>query len=714
MKHFLAQRKKIFLAIFSLLLITPIKWVSALSIFSLAYAGYMDILEWTANALLQVVTSITLLAGTVLNYVLKFTIVDMKANIASIGVVEVWGVIRDVANMGFIFVLLYAAILTIIGQGQDNKKLIVNVVIAAILINFSLFITNLVIDAANMLALFFYSTMVPASALVKGSDAFTNLGLANSLMDPLKLSSLYLPEGDGLAASQIIIIGIMGSMVALIAAFVFFAVSILFIIRFVVLVFLMILSPIAFVAGVLPGINKHAQQWKDALVGQAFFAPIYFLLTWVVIKLANQLSELPGVTGTMATGIGGIQKYNVDGTLVHQTDPNAISIIVNFGIIIILLITSLVIAKEWANKAGPGVGKLTKWATGAAGSASFGLAGRVGRGTFGAAGSAVSDNEKLKAVAAKGGVAGMGARLTLAAGRKTAGASFDMRGTAIGGSLDAGKAQKGGFTDDLKKAAEKKKKYGESLGPSDITKDETKENLKRLKEREKEIGSEAISTIDASFKKPPALQKLEQQIETAKKMAENPTMSEPGRTAARNRLEQLKANAQPIQKDYETKRQQRIDDLVSTSEIKEKVKTAQEKSDNILGIDDDRAKEIIKNTYDPGKNDGLSFDEYIKKPVGKAHIESVKKGNPGAGSVRKDQYAETLRDSRWIKSNFNPVLFIAKSNKQAAADLRKKKKSVKDTLDDLLKDTGEKTKDGKDTDGEEEKKSGEKKDSRRV
>ena len=210
-------------------------------IFSWGLDSVAEVFGWVAVAILKIVSAITYISGSVLNYVIKYTIVDMSTHVGEAKISDAWGIIRDVANMGFIFVLLYAAIMTIIGQGQDNRKLIVNVIVAAVLINFSLFFTKLVIDAANMLALLFYGAMVPAEALVKGGD-FINAGLANSIMEPLRIQSIWKAAGE-INGSQLLVIGVLGSVVALITAFVFFAIAIMLVIRFVALLFVMVLSP---------------------------------------------------------------------------------------------------------------------------------------------------------------------------------------------------------------------------------------------------------------------------------------------------------------------------------------------------------------------------------------------------------------------------------------------------------------------------------------
>ena len=572
------------------------------SFFKLSWEAFAEILGWASVFLLQIVSAITYLSGTILNYIIWFSVVRMKGNVDAAGIDAAWGVVRDVANMGFIFILLYAAIMTIIGQGQDNKKLIVNVVIAAVLVNFSLFFTKLIIDAANMLALLFYGAMVPASALTTGPDSlFVNTGLANSLMEPLRIQSIWQAAG-GITGTQLLLVGVLGSVLALVAAFVFFAVAILFVIRFVVLLFVMVLSPIAFLAQILPLTKKYRDQWWEALSGQAFFAPIYFLLTWIVISISQKLANTIG-TGSLAEAIAGTASQKViegGGTalVMNAPAPETIGVLVNFLIIIALLIASLMIAKEWANKAGASVGKLTSWATGVAGGATMGLAGRFGRGTLGAAGSAFGDSEKLKAAAAKGGATGMAARLALVTSRKTAGASFDFRGTALGGTLDAGKAQKGGYTEAFKKSAERKKKFGESLVPSDITIDEA-----------------------------------EQALKNASSPAE--------RFTARRRLDELR------------------------------------------GVSEDDAKKRIVDTL---RRRGRTEDEintYINSPEGRAAIDRRK--TKGEGTKRKEGYAEAITEKNWIGQTQVPFLRrILKSNKQAAAELRKGKKSAKQLFDEAI------------------------------
>jgi len=414
-------------------------------------------LGWLAILLLQLASLITYLSGIILNYVVQFTVVDMKDHLFPAGggnsINTAWKVIRDVANMSFIFVLLYAAIRTILGIGSDTKKLIVNIVVVAILINFSLFFTKTVIDASNVLAVTFYDAIAP-SALRSN----LSLGLSGSLMEPLMITSLMKTGPNAFAGKQLIIVGIMGTIVVLIAAFVFFAVAIMFVIRFVVLIFVLILSPLAFMGFILPQLNKYKDQWLDALLGQAFFAPIYFMLTWIVIIVSRGLlTNTGGEMSTVFTGIVGL-----DGN-VKSPEPASIALLVNFIIMIVLLIASLIIAKQWADKAGHGVPGLTKWAMGAAGGASFGLAGRFGRNTVGAGADRLAQSEGFQRWAGRSIVG----QTLLKGTRKAAKSSFDLRATKVGGvalgQVDAGQAELGGFESRVQKKTGAREKFAQAL-----------------------------------------------------------------------------------------------------------------------------------------------------------------------------------------------------------------------------------------------------------
>ncbi len=85
-----------------------------------------------------------------------------------------WGIVRDLSNIFFIFILLFIAISLILGLeiGHANpKKMLISVVIIAILLNFSMFFTKIIIDSSNILARLFYNQITVTAKDTSGNIA---------------------------------------------------------------------------------------------------------------------------------------------------------------------------------------------------------------------------------------------------------------------------------------------------------------------------------------------------------------------------------------------------------------------------------------------------------------------------------------------------------------------------------------------------------------
>ncbi len=641
-------------------------------------------LGWISIFLLQIVTLLTYLSGMLLNYVADFTVVnmaaningDVAANIKGIDIQGAWSTIRDVSNMGFIFILLYAGIQQILGIGKDTRKTIITAIVIAILINFSLFFTKVVIDTSNLLAMTFYSAMSPGVLDRTAPDFLSRSGIANSMMEPLKLTSIMEKAGS-LDGKQLIIIGIFGSIFSLVASFVFVAVALMLIIRFVVLIFVMILSPLAFMGWILPQFKKIWDKWWDALAGQAFFAPIYFMLTWIVIKISNSLPT----SGTLADAFAGTVTTGADGALSASASSGSIGLIMNFIVIIVFLVASLMIAKDYANKAGPIVAGMSKWAMGVAGGASFGLAGRLGRTTLGRNAEATLNNQQLLDKAKQQNMAGRVARLQLAASRKVAGSSFDARGTAPGGQLGAGKAAgTGGFAKYKKDKAEESKKIADSFRPSDEVIDQAEQKLEGARKADtpitdEEYREEFVNRKSRERSAQEAQEKAKEKFDEYQAGVSSgaiPYNAEVFKnhkdlvTRTQNELADAQRRASVpvsgLREDMEKERKQTKDRVISA---------AQAEVDKLKGVDDNRAKEMIREKMrKDGKND-TDINKFIGGDDGKAEVARLKKENKSAGDQRKEAYATTVERSIWAK--------IGGYNKAGAAAIRKSK-STKDKL----------------------------------
>ena len=103
-----------------------------------------------------------------------------------------WTAFRDVANMAFIFIMLYIAIGTMLRLGGVQwKRNLASVIVVALLINFSLFFTKVIIDASNVLAIHFFNGIQTTYTDATDGSAKTSHSIADVFMEGGKLTSFF-------------------------------------------------------------------------------------------------------------------------------------------------------------------------------------------------------------------------------------------------------------------------------------------------------------------------------------------------------------------------------------------------------------------------------------------------------------------------------------------------------------------------------------------
>ena len=420
-------------------------------------------------------------AGVLLDLAITETVLKMGENVENVGAVDSgWRMFRDVANIVIIFSLLaigFATILRVSGYGM--KELLAKVIIVALLINFSLFFTKVIIDSGNLLASQFYSQMTLAGCEpgsnkeILGKNACS---ISGQFMDALSLTSIYdTPDRNTTTAPSvdydtIFTVGIMGSILFLTTTVVFLAGAFLLIIRFVALIFMMVLSPLAFAASILPATAGHAKRWWGALINYTLFAPIYFLLTSFVLDVVSSTTFRESI---------GVKKGVVFTDTLAGAGANisAFSIFLNFTIVIFLMVGALLISKQLGMAGSDAAIKASvsarKWGQGKVGDATLGGVGAVGRTLVGRGASWRAESGELKDKASRGGLSGAFNRLKLQSYKGLAKSSFDVRATKAGGGLGLGKAGgKGGYDKILDNQKKTRFKIAENIGKANETKGE--------------------------------------------------------------------------------------------------------------------------------------------------------------------------------------------------------------------------------------------------
>ncbi|MDD5356817.1 MAG: hypothetical protein PHS53_01565 [Candidatus Pacebacteria bacterium] len=293
---------------------------------------------WVGNLILSLAALFLFIVSILFDYIISGTVAGMGGIIQRVGTIAVaWRAARDIANAFFIFILLYLAIATILDLGVETKKQVIRVIVMALLINFSLFFTSVMIDASNLIATGFYNATLK---IAKDTAPPPNAGLTSGIIDPgsrtgsissvflnaMALQGIYnynsptiksglvesantadprkenvgIPDrisntavaessGNKISFSRILVTTIFGTMVMFTTALVLLASISLFGARVATLLVCMVFSPIAFALMAVPGDKYSEKLYWGKLVPQLLFAPVYMLFLFLTIQIVRSL-----------------------------------------------------------------------------------------------------------------------------------------------------------------------------------------------------------------------------------------------------------------------------------------------------------------------------------------------------------------------------------------------------------------------------------------
>jgi len=204
-----------------------------------------------------------------------------------------------VANLGFVFAIILIALATIIDyESYGIKKNLWKLVAAALLVNFSLVICSVIIGFFDQFAYFF-------AARMGDYDTYGYSGLSNQLVNAFslnKISAWTLKDAGAFLPTIIFII-----IFLLIIAFTLFAIAFMLIIRYIYLAILMILMPIAWLAWVVPGMQKHWSSWWQNFIKWTLSPTIILTLLYIAIIISTNSNDQIGqwTTGSLKGGGAG-------------------------------------------------------------------------------------------------------------------------------------------------------------------------------------------------------------------------------------------------------------------------------------------------------------------------------------------------------------------------------------------------------------------------
>ena len=197
---------------------------------------------------------------------------------------RMWAIIRDIANLCFVGVFLVIIYSQISGLGYSNynlKKMLPRLIIGAILVNTSFWISALAVDASNILGVSIHDVFMTVmqnlntngnydSVTVPDWQSITIIALSGSAATAGL--TIFVLANTVTGALALLIPALVGVLLAALVAFVVLAA------RQALIVCLVIISPLAFAAMLLPNTEKYFDKWRGALTTLLLLFPIFSVI----------------------------------------------------------------------------------------------------------------------------------------------------------------------------------------------------------------------------------------------------------------------------------------------------------------------------------------------------------------------------------------------------------------------------------------------------
>ena len=357
-------------------------WVAGQAV-KIGFTAVISIVQGFSTLLLWILSWFVWLASQLLDAVFaieKFN--DIPAVKAG------WEICRGLCNMFFALALLVMAFATILRIDKYGmKEYLWKIVVAALLINFSLVIAGVFIDASQVFTNYFKEaaggTKHSISAqLMKGLNAANTLDVydastkGETVRDAdgnVKITADTGEVGKQLAtgaqgAVSVLISAIFGSIVMLITAFTLFAACVFLIVRIVVIWLLLIFSPFAWLSFALPGkAGSLWDKWWQNFLKWVFFAPIYaFFIYLVTLMIGSGSTNV--IASIFANSRDGVLEGKGFTGILSGMLQGGVQMLLQYIIIIVILLGGLFIAQSFGIYGAKGIIKMGRGMVGGLGS----------------------------------------------------------------------------------------------------------------------------------------------------------------------------------------------------------------------------------------------------------------------------------------------------------------------------------------------------------
>ena len=210
-----------------------------------------------------------------------FLIVQPIRGDTNSSIYRMWAIVRDLANICFVIAFLVIVYSQVTSLGISNygiKRMLPRLMVAAILVNVSFWVTSLAVDVSNVIGQSIHTLFMSVFTSLNTTGQYegvtwsslTTYILSGGTVATLAGFGVYSVLSTGLAGSLILLIPtLVGVLIAALVAILVMAA------RQALIICLVVISPLAFVAYLLPNTEKYFDKWKDLFITMLVMFPAF-------------------------------------------------------------------------------------------------------------------------------------------------------------------------------------------------------------------------------------------------------------------------------------------------------------------------------------------------------------------------------------------------------------------------------------------------------
>lgn len=245
----------------------------------------------------------------------NISLVNSDSTKGSTGAYTAWQVMRNIANIAFVIAFLIIIFSQITSYGVDNygiKKLLPRVIIAAILVNISFFVCQIAIDLSNIVG---YSLSGLFDSIISSIPAATTSPNTAGVVAGVFTWAGITLAAVGAGAALLLSITVPVLLAALVAVLM---IILILLARTALIVILVVISPLAFVAYLLPNTEQWFKKWGKTFVSLLMVFPIIALVFGggkLAAQILNSSAGNDYLLHLIAMGVGVVPLFAVPSLL---------------------------------------------------------------------------------------------------------------------------------------------------------------------------------------------------------------------------------------------------------------------------------------------------------------------------------------------------------------------------------------------------------------